>query len=281
MSDKIIISAALTGAVTPKDINENMPITPEEIAEDAYRCWKAGAAVVHLHMRDDEAKGTMDVARFKKSIELIRAHKDCDVIINCTSSGTWREATYEERTEHFKTIPDIEMGSYDAGTINWGAATVFHNHPDFLEILAKCYEEHGVMPELELFDMGMISNVEHYMKNGILKLPMTCQIVLGVLGGAPATVEQLVNLVNHLPEGIKWSAFGIGKDHLPILYAALALGADGIRVGLEDNVMYAKGVKASNVRLVERAVRIVKEFNKTPATSAEAREILGLKPLVR
>jgi len=281
MSDKIILAAALTGAVTPKSINENMPITPEEIAEDAYRCWKAGAAIVHLHMRDDDAQGTMDAARFRKTIQLIRAHKDCDVIINCTSSGTAKVLTTAERTEHFRTIPEIEMGSYDAGTFNWGCYTVFDNNPQFLEDLAKCYQEHEIVPEIEVFDMGMITNTKHYMEKGLLKAPVFCQLVLGVLGGAPATVEQLQHLVRNLPQGAKWSAFGIGKDHLPIMYAALALGADGIRVGLEDNVMYSRGVKASNVMLVERAVRVIKEFGKTPATPAEAREILGIKPLVR
>lgn len=281
MPDKIIITAALTGAVTPKSINENMPVTPEEIAEDAYNCWKAGAAIVHLHMRDEQARGTMDAARFKETIRLIRAHEDCDVVINCTSSGTWEPATFETRMKHFNMLSEIEMGSYDAGTFNWGCSTTFPNPPEFLEMLGKCYLENGVKPECEIFDMGMLTNVNYYVKQGILENPLYCQICLGILGGAPATVDNLLFLVRQLPAGTKWSAFGIGKDHLPILYAALALGADGIRVGLEDNVMYAKGVKASNVSLVERAVRVVKEFGKRPATSTEARELLGIKPLVR
>lgn len=281
MSDKVIISAALTGAVTPKSINENMPITPEEIAEDAYKCWKAGAAVVHLHMRDDNANGTMDSARFKKTIELIRAHEDCDVIINCTSSGTAEVLTTAQRTEHFRTIPEIEMGSYDAGSFNWGCYTVFDNNTKFLEELGQCYIDHDIKPEIEIFDMGMITNTNYYIEHNFLKAPVYCQIVLGVLGAAPATVDQLQHLVKNLPEGAKWSALGIGKAHLPIMYAALALGADGIRVGLEDNVMYSKGVKASNEMFVKRAVRVVEEFGKKPATPAEAREILGIKPLVR
>lgn len=281
MSEKIIITAALTGAVTPKSINENMPITPEEIAEDAYRCWKAGAAIIHLHMRDDQARGTMDAERFKKTVEFIRAHEDCDAVINCTSSGTWEPATFETRMKHFNTIPEIEMGSYDAGTFNWGCSTTFPNPPEFLEELGKCYLKNDIKPECEIFDMGMLTNVNYYVKHGILASPVYCQICLGILGGAPATVDNLLFLVRNLPEGAKWSAFGIGKQHLPIMYAALALGADGIRVGLEDNVMYAKDVKASNVMLVERAVRVVREFGKEPATSAEAREILGIKPLRR
>ena len=280
-TEKVIITTALTGTVTPKSINENMPISPEEIAEDAYNCWKAGAAIVHLHMRDEQARGTMDAERFRKTIELIRAHEDCDVIINCTSSGTWEPATDETRMKHFNTIPEIEMGSYDAGSFNWGYATLFENNPQFLESLAKCFEANEIKPEIEIFDTGMLDNALYYLKKGVLKDPLYCQMVLGGGGMAPATVQHLEFLVRQLPAGTKWSALGIGKAHLPIMFAALALGADGIRVGLEDNVMYAKDVKATNVSLTERAVRVVKEFGKRPATSAEAREILGIKPLVR
>lgn len=281
MSNKVFITAALTGAVTPKDINEHIPLTPEEIAEDAYNCWKAGAAIVHLHMRDDNGKGSMEMARFKKSIDLLRAHKDCDVVICCTSSGSTTPITSEERMIHFKSIPEIEMGSYDVGTFNWGDVAVFENSPKFLAELAKCYREYDVKAEVEIFDMGMLGNAKHYLKNGVLDVPAYCQFCLGILGGMESTVDNLQYLVRHMPEGTKWSAFGIGKDHMPIMFAALALGADGIRVGLEDNVMFSKGVKATNVMLVERAVRVVKEFGKEIATSAEAREILGIKQLVR
>ncbi|MDQ7093243.1 3-keto-5-aminohexanoate cleavage protein [Desulfosporosinus sp. PR] len=281
MSDKVIITAALTGAVTPKDINEHIPLTPEEIAQDAYKCWKAGASVVHLHMRDGEGKGSMNLDLFRRTIELLRANKDCDVVLCCTSSGAYPTGSSEERMAHFKTIPEIEMGSYDAGTFNWGCDVVFDNTPQFLRDLAKCYQDYDVKPEIEIFDMGMLGNTKYYLKTGVLHPPIYCQFVLGVLGGMEATVDNLQYLVRHMPEGAKWSAFGIGKDHLPIMYAALALGADGIRVGLEDNVMYARGVKATNVMLVERAVRVVKEFGKEIATPAEARGILGIKQLIR
>lgn len=281
MSNKVFITAALTGAVTPKDINEHIPLTPEEIAEDAYNCWKAGAAIVHLHMRDDHGKGSMEEARFKKTIELLRAHKDCDVVICCTSSGSTVPITSAERMVHFQSIPEIEMGSYDVGTFNWGDAAVFENSPRFLAELAKCYRENDVKAEVEIFDMGMLGNAKHHLKTGVLDAPPYFQFCLGILGGMESTVDNLQYLVRHMPEGTKWSAFGIGKDHLPIMFAALALGADGIRVGLEDNVMYAKGIKATNVMLVERAVRVVKEFGKEIATAAEAREILGIKQLVR
>ena len=281
MKDKTMIIVALTGAVTPKDITPHIPTTPEEIAADAIACWKAGASVVHLHMRDDEGKGIMCKDRFKKTVDLIRADKDCDIVICCTSSGSVVSAGNKKRMEHFESIPEIELGSYDAGTINWACGQIFENSPQFLEELAQCYLDNDVKPEVEIFDMGMITNTNYYIKKGLLKTPIFCQFVLGVLGGAPATVDNLVHLVRNMPEGAKWSAFGVGRDHLPIMYAALALGADGIRVGIEDNVYYSKGVLATNTMFVERAVRVVKEFGKTPTTSAEAREILGIKPLVR
>lgn len=286
MAKKIIITAALTGAVTPKELNPYIPLTPEEIAEDAYNCQKAGASIVHMHMRDDRGEGTMDREKFAETVRLLRAHEDCDVVVNCTSSGSKVPVTAEQRMNHFETISEIEMGSYDAGTINWGCGMVFDNNPQFLEKLGKCYIEHQVVPEIEVFDMGMLGNAKYYMKKGILPTPSYFQFVLGVLGGMEATVENLQYLVSHLPEGSKWSAFGIGAGHLPIMFASLALGCDGLRVGLEDNVIMGKDkdgnrVLATNVALVERAVNAVKAFGCEVATPAEAREILGIPQFVR
>lgn len=282
MPDKVIVTAALTGGATPKELNEHLPITPEEIAEDAYRCWKAGAAVVHLHMRNDDGSGSADPERFRETVRLIRAHEDCDVIINCTNiAHMGPDLTTDDRIRPFREVAGIEMGSYDAGTFNWGCNAVFPNSPELLESLGQAYLDLNIKPELEIFDRGMIDNCVYYADKGLLKTPMYFQFVLGVLGGAPATVESLSYLVSKIPEGSKWSALGIGKAHLPIMYAALALGADGVRVGLEDNVWYTKGVKATNAMLVERAVRVVQEFGKEPATPAEARQILGISPLVR
>jgi uncharacterized protein (DUF849 family) len=275
MNDKVIITAALTGAVTPKEINPHIPLTPEEIAEDAIRCRAAGAAVVHLHMRDDAGLGTMDAEKFRKTAALIR-EKGSDVVINMTTSGDNR-ASDEERVAHIGALKP-EMASYDAGSFNWMPAGVFMNSPRFLEKLGNLMKESGVKPEFEIFDSGMMGIVDYYTRKGVLAAPGHYQFCLGVLGGMSASVENLVYLHKGLPAGATWSAFGIGKDHLKIIYAALALGGH-IRVGLEDNVYYAKGEPARNAQLVERAARIVREFQKEPATPAEAREILGLKPL--
>ena len=289
MNDKkVIITAALTGAVTPAGYH--IPETPEQIAEDAYACWKAGAAIVHLHMRDEQGLGTMDAQRFRKTIELIRAHEDCDVVINCTSSGDNRVSGGDAagnaiRMLHMKTVDGIEMGSYDSGSFNWMPGGVFMNTPQFLQELGDVYQERGIKPEIEIFDAGMLGVADYFVKKGHLSTPCHYQFCLGVLGGMPATVENLLYLKNHIPEGSTWSAFGVGAGHLPIMYAALALGGN-IRVGLEDNVVYGKDadgkkILATNLMLVERAVQAVKVFGKEPATSAEARQILGIKPLTR
>jgi uncharacterized protein (DUF849 family) len=276
-TDAVIITAALTGAVTPKNINENIPMTPREIAADAYACWLAGAAIVHLHMRDDAGLGTMDAAKFAETIRLIRAHEDCDVVINCTTSGDNR-ATDAERMKHVGTLGGIEMASYDAGSFNWMPAGVFTNTPQFLAALGETLMARGIKPEIEIFDTGMLSVAGYFMKEGKLATPGHYQFCLGVLGGMPATVENLDYLRAKIPPGSTWSAFGVGKDHLPILFAALAMGGH-VRVGLEDNVYLSKGVKASNPALVRRAAEAVRIFGKRPATPAEARKILGIPAL--
>ncbi|SMP42814.1 3-keto-5-aminohexanoate cleavage protein [Anoxynatronum buryatiense] len=274
LDQKVIITAALTGAMTPKEMNPHIPLTPEEIAEDAYQCWKAGAAVVHLHMRDEAGLGTMDKEKFKKTIELIKGKPGCDVVINCTTSGDNR-ASYEDRMAHLDYVKP-ELASFDAGSFNWMPFGIFDNSPQFLEPLGKKMKELGVKPELEIFDSGFMNIVNYYVKKGVIDAPGHYQFVLGVLGGMEATVKNLQYLFEMLPKDSTWSAFGLGKQHMPIMYATLALGGH-LRVGLEDNVYYSKGQLATNVMLVERAVRAVTEFGKMPAKPNEAREILGLK----
>lgn len=285
LNNKVIITAALTGAMTPPGYD--IPATPDRIIEDAITCWKAGAAVVHIHTRHEDGMGAMNTAAFKEIVEGIRAHTECDVVINCTSSGASpaHPATDQERYLHHMTVPGIEMGSYDAGSFNWMPGGVFMNSPKFLQELGDAYMEKGIKPEIEIFDSGMLGITDYFVKKGHLSSPCHYQFCLGVLGGMPATVENLLYLKNHIPAGSTWSAFGIGAGHLPIMYAALALGGH-IRVGLEDNVVFGKDeqgnkIMATNEMLVKRAVEAVKVFGKQPATPAEARQILGIKPLER
>ncbi|HEY0209091.1 3-keto-5-aminohexanoate cleavage protein [Acerihabitans sp.] len=273
----VIISAALTGAVTPKDINENIPLTPEDIAADAYRCWQRGAAVVHLHMRDDGGLGTMDSGKFAETIRLLRGYHDCDVIINCTTSGDHR-ASDKQRQAHVANLNGIEMASWDAGSFNWMPGGVFINSPQFLGSLGEVLTARGIKPEVEIFDAGMLGIAEYFVEQGKLPRPLHYQFCLGVPGGMPATVENLLYLAAHIPADATWSAFGVGKAHMPILYATLALGGH-VRVGLEDNVYFSKGVKASNTQLVERAAQAIRLFGKQAATPDTARKLLGIKPL--
>jgi uncharacterized protein (DUF849 family) len=280
---KTIITAALTGAVTPAGYN--IPETPEQIARDAYDAWKLGAAIVHLHMRDDEGLGVMDKERFRETIRLIRSHKDCDVVINCTSSGDNRVSGGDsegnaKRMEHHRELDGIEMGSYDAGSFNWMPGGVFMNTPQFLRELGDLYMERGIKPEIEIFDAGMLGVTDYYVRKGHLPAKNHYQFCLGVLGAMPATVENLLYLKSQIPEDSTWSAFGVGTAHLPIMFATLALGGH-IRVGLEDNVVYGRDVggnkiMATNRMLVERAVRAVNAFGNEPATPAEAREMLDI-----
>jgi uncharacterized protein (DUF849 family) len=268
-----IISVATTGAWPTKENNPAIPMTPREIADDVYECWQAGAAIAHLHMRDKDGKGTMDKARFRETVGLIRAR--CDVVLNLTSSGAI-DATDEARMAHLIELKP-EMASFDAGSMNWMHNSVFLNHPAFLEKLGAVMIENGVKPEIEVFDAGMYYNAVYYVKKGVIKAPPHFQFVLGAPGGIAATVENLVFLKGLLSPDATWSALGIGAAHLPILYATIALGGH-VRVGMEDNVMYAKGRLAkSNAEFVARAARLIKEATKEIATPAEARAILGLK----
>ena len=270
---KTIITVAPTGAWPTKKDNPNVPMTPKEIAEDVYECYEAGAAIAHLHMRDDEGNGTMDKAKFEETVGLIK--EKCTIIINCTTSGDLN-ATDETRQAHLKTIRP-EMASYDCGSMNWQHSSVFLNTPKFLEELGLTMQEYGVKPEIEIFDAGMIYNAEYYVKKGILKAPVHYQFVLGAAGGTAATVENLVYLKSLIPEGSTWSALGIGRGHMPIMLAAIAMGGH-IRVGMEDNIMFAKGQLAeSNKQFVLRAANIIRESGNEVATPDEAREILGLK----
>ena len=272
IKNKTIITVATTGAWPKKKDNPNIPMTPQEIANDVYECYKAGAAICHLHMRDDEGNGTMDTAKFEETVDLVK--KKCDIVINCTTSGDLN-ATDETRQAHLKSIKP-ELASYDCGSMNWMHSSLFINHPKFLEQLGMTMQEEGVKPEIEIFDAGMIYNSLYYLKKGILKAPIHYQLVLGAAGGSAATIENLIYLKGLLPEGCTWGALGIGKQHVPIMLTAVAMGGH-LRVGMEDNVMWSAGVLAeSNAQLVKRAADIVRIAGNEVATPDDARKILNI-----
>ncbi|MBR2831432.1 MAG: 3-keto-5-aminohexanoate cleavage protein [Oscillospiraceae bacterium] len=278
MPSKTIITAAVTGAWPKKENNPNVPLTPAEISEDVYDCWLGGAAVAHLHMRDDEGNGTMSKDKFAETVHLLRTnHPDCDVILNMTTSGDLN-ATEETRQLHLKELRP-EMASYDCGSMNWMNSALFINSPQFLEELGLHMQEWGVKPEIEAFDPGMIANAAYYLKKGVLKAPLHFQFCMGCANGIPGSMKNLLFMketMDALCPGSTWSCFGVGRSAMEMLYGAVALGGH-IRVGMEDNVLYAKGQPASsNRQFVERAARVVREYGGEVATSAEAREILGL-----
>jgi len=279
MAKKTIITVATTGAWPKKENNPNVPMTPAEIAADVYDCWLAGASVAHLHMRDDNGNGTMDINKFRETKEILETqYPDCDIILNMTTSGDIY-ATDETRMIHLQELKP-EMGTFDCGSMNWLHTSLFINSPAFLEKLGHVMQEAGVKPEIEAFDPGMIANAAYYVKKGVLKTPCHFQFCMGCANGIPGSVKNLVFMketMEALVPGSTWSTFGVGHSAMEIMYAAVAMGGH-IRVGMEDNVMYAKGQLAeSNKQFVERAARVIREFGNEVATPAEAREILGLK----
>ena len=273
LDNKVILTVAPTGAWPSKNDTPYIPLQPKEIAEDVYACWQAGASIAHIHVRDDEDKSSMDFDKFTETVELIRA-TDCDIVLNLTTSGQLGVED-EDRMRHIIALKP-ELASYDCGSMNWAHSTVFENSPRFLEKLGLAMQENNIKPEIEIFDAGMVYNALYYLKKGILKAPLHFQFVLGAPGGMTATVENLMFLKTLIPADSTWGALGIGRGHLPIMYTTLALGGH-VRVGMEDNIYYSKGVLAkSNVEFVERTKRIAAEIDKEIATPDESRKILGL-----
>ncbi len=279
LKNKRIITVATTGAWPTKENTPNVPIEPAEIAEEIYNCWKAGAAIAHIHCRDDKGKAAMVFEKFEETVRLLKSRKDCDIVINLTTSGGVNLLEEDRIRPFYELVP--EMASYDCGTMNWQNTTVFENNPKFLEKLGLLMQEKGVKPEIEVFDPGMIYNAGYLLKKGFIKAPLHFQFCMGVPGGIGASTKNLVFMRDTMEEvapGSTWSAFGVGASAMEILYATVAMGGH-VRVGMEDNIYYRKGVLAdSNVQFVARAKRIIEEFGCDAATPDEAREILRLSP---
>ncbi len=269
--EKLIITAALTGAEVTKEIQPALPLTPEEIAADAYECYKAGASIVHIHARDPEGAPTQSLEVYREIKTLIE--DKCDVIVQPSTGGAvWHSA--EERLQPVELRP--EMATLSTGTVNFGP-DVFMNTQEYMEKFATRMLELGVKPEIEVFDRGMIQNALNLLKKGLLKAPLHFDFVLGVPGACPGEIEDLVYFKSRIPGDATWTVAGIGRHETPLAAAAIVMGGH-VRVGFEDNVYYAKGVLArSNAQLVERIVRIAGELGREVATPDEARAILGLK----
>lgn len=272
--EKLIITAAITGSRISRSQTPYIPITPEEIARSAVECWEAGAAVVHLHVRDPETLiGTQDPELFRRVVEPLR--EETDLVLCLTTSGIpGLNLPTEERLRVLDLRP--ELASLDAGTILLGGQP-FINTPEFFEAAAGRMRERGVKPELEIFDLGMIPTCLRMRDLGQLEEPLHFQFVLGTPWGAPADPRTLLHMRDMIPGDATWSVIGIGRAHLPMSMMALAMGGH-IRVGMEDNIYYRRGELAErNAQFVERIARLADEYGREVATPDEARRILGLR----
>lgn len=265
--EKLMITCALDGAEITKAQNPYLPVTPVELAEDAARVRAAGASMVHVHGRLPDGTPTQSAEVFAEILRETKARTD---IIVQVSTGGAVGMTAEERVQPVTLKP--EMATLSAGTVNFGRG-VFMNSPEMMEHFAKTMKENGVPIEIEAFDVGHIANALALVKQGILSLPLHFDFVMGVPGGIPGTIKNLLLMIDSIPEGCTWTAAGIARAQLPLATAAIMLGGH-VRVGLEDNNYYTKGVLASNEMLVARVVRLAQELGREVATPDEARRIL-------
>lgn len=269
---KLIITVALTGNVPTREMNANLPVTPEEIAKDVNRCADAGASLFHVHARDDLGKPTLSPFVFMDIVQHIKAVSP-DVIIQLSTGGRAGKK-WEDRTNPVKLLP--EMGSFTTGSTNL-PGMIYENSPQFIEFLATVYHQTLVKPEIEVFEAGMISNALFLQKKGLLAPPLHFNFVLGAPGAMSGSARNLVFLSDSIPPGSTWTATGIGKTEIPLAAMAIAMGGH-VRVGLEDNLFMPDGQPASNARLVEKVTAIARELGREIASPDEARAILSMNP---
>lgn len=270
--DKLIITAALTGAEVAKAAQPALPVTPREIGEAAAECVAAGAAIVHLHARLADGTPTQDAGVYAEIITEVQAR--CDAIIQVSTGGAVGMGA-EERLAPVRLCP--EMATLSMGSVNFGG-DVFLNQPADMERFFTVMSEHGVKPELEIFDAGMLATVQRWIKRGMFAAPLHLDFVLGVPGGMPGTAEALMYLRSQSPRDATWSVAGIGAAQLPLATMAIALGGH-VRIGFEDNIYFRKGELAtSNAQFVERITAVGHLLDRPPASPDEARAMLGLKP---
>jgi uncharacterized protein (DUF849 family) len=293
MNKEVIISCAVTGSGDTVGKHPSIPVTPEQIASAAIEAASAGAAIAHMHVRDPETgKGSRDDELYKEVVSRIK-DSGTDVIINLTSGmGGDIEIGPEDNLMNFgpntdfvnalerlshveELLPDI--CSLDCGTLNFGDGNMIYvGTPEQLRIGAKRIQELGVKPELEVFDTGHMWFANKMYDEGLLDPPALFQICLGIPYGAPASTGSMKNMVEMLPKGSNWAAFGIGAMQMPMVAQAILLGGN-VRVGLEDNLYLERGVYASNGTLVEKAATIINNLGARVMNVQDARKKLGLK----
>jgi 3-keto-5-aminohexanoate cleavage enzyme len=272
---KLIINAAITGMVPTRKDSPHVPLSPEEIIGDAVRSVRAGASIVHLHVRDENGEPTYRKELYERVILGIREH--CPEVILCVSTSGRKHNSFECRSQVLELEGDAkpDMGSLTLGSLNFpGQASI--NTPEMIESLALKMKERGIIPEIEAFEAGMIHAAKVLILRGILTGPFYMNILLGSLYSAPATLFDLSCMVKNLPRPVQWAAAGIGRFQLSMNTAAILMGGH-VRVGLEDNLYYDQNRRqlATNEQLIRRIVRLSSEFGREVADPSEARAMLG------
>jgi len=267
-----VITAALTGPVATKQDCPHLPTTPQEIAAAAGGAFEAGAAVVHVHVRDDQGRPTADLGIARRTVELIE--QACPALVQL-STGVGLDVPFEDRERLVEARP--RMASLNPCSMTFGTGE-FRNPPDGVRRLAARMRELGIKPELEIYDTGHLDICLRLAEEGLLEEPLAFSIVMGVKGGMPATPGALLQLVDRLPEGSVWQAIAIGRANLAITAIGLAMGGNA-RTGLEDTLMLRRGVPAnSNAQLVERLVNVARALERDTATTADVEQALELSP---
>ena len=293
MNRNVFITCAVTGGADTANKSPHIPVTPSEIADSALEAHAAGAAIVHLHVRDPKTRlGSRDPGLFRELVAIIR-ERNQDVIINLTG-GMGGEILFgppsaplppaagtdfvgpEDRMAHIVELAP-EIGSLDTGSLNFDEA-LYGTTPSWLRTMSAAYRTAGVRPEIEVFDLGHIELATQLLKEGVLDHPPMFQLCLGIKYGAPATSEAMLAMRNALPPGAIWSAFGLGALQLPMAAQAVLMGGN-VRVGLEDNIYLDRGVLATNAQLVTRAREIIERMGAKVLSTKETRNKLGLRQL--
>jgi len=291
IASEVFITCAVTGSADSVGKNPHVPVTPAQIAASALDAHAAGAAIVHLHVRDpDSGRASRDPALFREVVERIR-QKNSEVILNLTGGmGGDLMLGPEDAPLKFAIGTDFvgpklriahviellpEIGSLDCGSLNFDEL-LYGTTPGYLRSMARAYQQKNVRPELEVFELGHIELARQLLAEGLIHQPALFQLCLGIKYGAPATSEAMQAMRDALPPGSLWSAFGLGRMQMPMVAQAILLGGN-VRVGLEDNLYLERGVPATNHQLVERARTIIELLGIRVQSAAQARERLGLK----
>jgi 3-keto-5-aminohexanoate cleavage enzyme len=274
VTDPVIITVAPTGPLTTRDQHPGVPLSPEEIGVAVAEAAEAGAAIAHVHARDEAGLPTADPAMYAAIAREIRSR--CDIVVQA-STGVGLSVPWQERLAIVESgEADVTMATLNPASMTFANGT-FSNPPEFVERLAEAMHERDLHPELEVYDVGHVALCLDLVERGLIREPLQFSFVMGVRGGMPGDPALLPQLRSMLPERAIWQTIGIGRAQLPLSLAALALGGN-IRVGFEDNVYFERGRLAeSNAQFVRRAVDLVRTAGREVATPEDVRERLGVR----